>query len=392
MTPDWKALAPHRPLGPESDAYVSPPDPVGERIAHWILAGGETVLLGGPTGVGKSTELARAVSLLKDERLAVWVPVDRWENMRKLTGERLLWWIAGRTVATAIDEHGVDFDPRLTTLLHNSGFLTSDHHRTHSSGLDAPAADVAQLALRQASRESSLGAVVVVDGLEKISDTAQAASIFEALAELPEDVAIISVLPWSLAFGPMSEVVIRANEKPFWARPSRPRTGDVASHDFLRKILHERLDGVADSAPESFEPAVVQAVLASGGLPRAFLQLISDAATYARLVGKDWPTTVELASAKADIVQSMQRLLLKGDKDLLAQARNTDGTEIPLAHKIRLMANGLLLQREALDGEERKVLVLGPAARRMHKLRRMKKGELFVEPHPLIGELIASHA
>lgn len=48
------------------------------------------LLIGGPAWVGKGTELARAGELLKPDRLAVLVQIDRFENMRRLTPDRML--------------------------------------------------------------------------------------------------------------------------------------------------------------------------------------------------------------------------------------------------------------------------------------------------------------
>jgi MoxR-like ATPase len=65
VTPNWSLLAPHRPVDSGGDQYVPPPSNIGEAMARWVLASGAPVLLGGPTGVGKSTELAQVAALLE---------------------------------------------------------------------------------------------------------------------------------------------------------------------------------------------------------------------------------------------------------------------------------------------------------------------------------------
>jgi Tfp pilus assembly pilus retraction ATPase PilT len=103
-TPDWRLLAPHRPLDPGDGAYVVRPTGGGDAIATWAAAGGGTVLVGGPTGVGKSTELARAAQALIATRVACLVQVDRMTNVHRLSAHELMGLIAQRLVMVARDQ------------------------------------------------------------------------------------------------------------------------------------------------------------------------------------------------------------------------------------------------------------------------------------------------
>src|SRR4051812_26480292 len=111
--PDWRLLAPHRPLSPGDDAYVARPTGGGDAIATWGNAGGSTILVSGPTGVGKSTELAQAAQALQATRFACLVQVDRMANMHRLDADELMRHIAGRLVTFARDEVGLSLSRKL---------------------------------------------------------------------------------------------------------------------------------------------------------------------------------------------------------------------------------------------------------------------------------------
>ena len=49
--------------------------------------------------------------------------------------------------------------------------------------------------------------------------------------------------------------------------------------------------------------------------------------------------------ACADQIDSFRRLLLPGDVDAIRSAAGTNGSELELDRKIRLMAHGILLER-----------------------------------------------
>ena len=105
-------------------------------------------------------------------------------------------------------------------------------------------------------------------------------------------------------------------------------------HDWKSLAPHRPLDPGSDAARWS------------GGIPRTFLQLLADAGTYARLRrDASWPEPTDLADAVADQEDSVRRVLLPGDTQAILAAEGTDGRELDLGRKVRLMAHGVLLER-----------------------------------------------
>ena len=108
MAVDWKKLAPHRPIDAGDPLYVDRPEQGAKRIADLIRSGQSTLLLVGPVGIGKSTELSQAARLLQGDRAAFLVQLDRLENMHRITGDQVLlrtgldhgWWRARRYCST----------------------------------------------------------------------------------------------------------------------------------------------------------------------------------------------------------------------------------------------------------------------------------------------------
>lgn len=95
----------------------------------------------------------------------------------------------------------------------------------------------------------------------------------------------------------------------------------------------------------------------SSGLPRDFLQLAADAATYARLRrGADWPDQADLLSARMDFIESFRRALQPGDEEALRKVDGTDGRELELERKLRMLAQGLLLEVASPAGVPFKVM------------------------------------
>ena len=378
-TPDWRALKPHIPLAPGSPQYVARSDSAGEQMAMWILADRSPLLVGGPAGVGKSTELARAAELLQADRVACLVQLDRFENMRRLTPDRMRLRILQRVSYLARSVLRLDLSDSLKAALdavdaelNGLGLGPAESGASPGALLNATLAEVARL-----SRQGR--ATLLIDGLEKTPEGNTSQELFEALASIVDDVDLVVVIPWHAAFGPQADTVIRGGER-FVAVHAVEVEGEAAEagRAFLRKLLLQRLElpeeslnpgsvvgdiaaqdvDEAHSRVAALRPLVDDAIRWSAGVPRVFLQLMADAGSYAKLRAHGpWPTAEDFGDACADQVDSFRRLLLPGDTDAMREAAGTSGSELALDRKVRLMAHGVLLER-VCDG--RPILELHP--------------------------------
>jgi hypothetical protein len=362
MGPDWKLLTPHVPLEPETEIYVQPPSGGGQAIAEWILAGGSTVLVGGPAGIGKSTELARAAKLLQKERISCVVPVDRWENMRRISADQLLLRIAGRVAFLGI-QLTLHLSSELKSALVHAGVLSVSVAGLPGVPYLSSPRVLLQQTLAEVIRLSYQGRVtLLIDGLERMPEGPDALEIFDALGTIPPEVEIVTVVPWHAMFGPRSETVVRPRERFEVLRaPEVEGESGVAGREFLLEILERRLSLSPAGPPPEVRPILVDAATWSAGMPRTFLQLMADAGTYARLRrDAPWPDPTDLADAVADQQDSFRRQLLPGDAAAIRGAAGTDGLELDLSRKVRLLANGILLERLR---DRRPILEIHPLAR-----------------------------
>jgi hypothetical protein len=343
--------------------YVERLGAVGDEIAQWILADRTPLLVGGPAGVGKSTELARAAELLQPDRVACLVQLDRFENMRRLTSDRMRLRIAQKVGFLAQDVLHLS----LSTSLKNALDRVTADLRGESVTHEVTASVLLNAALTEIMRISKQGRLtLLIDGLEKVPQGNESLDLFDSLADIREEVEMVIVIPWHAAFGPHAEMVIRNGER-FVAMSALDIQGDAGgpNREFLRKMLLRRLHW----SEEEFNPKAVigpagpsldedrarvaskrnlvnDAIRWSGGLPRVFLQLLADAGSYAKLRRSDpWPIEEDLNDARADQIDSFRRLLLPGDVDAIRSAAGTNGSELELDRKIRLMAHGILLER-----------------------------------------------
>ena len=240
-----------------------------------------------------------------------------------------------------------------------------------------PASDMARLACNEVARLSRQGRVtLVLDGLEKVPERALATDLFDALALLPESTEIVTVVPWSVAFGPQAgQALVRQGERFVAVRaPEVAAKPGEAGRAFLRHMLARRLGlpaGAFDrpspgpitthlvaSVPPDMAEVVERAAELSGGVPRTFLQMVADAGTYAKLRGSAWPVAADLVDAVSDQQDSLRRILLPGDRAILKEFDGEDGAEMDPEVKVRMLAHALLLERE----------VGGAVVLRMHPL------------------------
>lgn len=345
MRLDWSKLAPNRPLGPRDISYVDRPSSAAPKIVDWLSAGRSSILLAGPVGIGKSTELARAGDLLADSRVVLLIQFDRVENMRTLTTERVLYRIAGELARVALAMVPLAADVRAELVA--NGVLAPQFGPSGLTWTMRGGADLALSVLREVVRRSSKGRVaLLLDGLEKASDeTTQ--RVREALELLRDEADIVFVVPWSVTYGPAADTVLSSDEKLVVVSPLdvTPPTGPGAS--FLKTVLLRRLDADESELSSAFASDVLPRCIEwSGGVPRTFLQLVADAASYARLSrGETWPNEDDVEQAVSDQRESLRRLLLPGDEAALKAVEGTDGRELDLPRKVRLLSHGMLLER-----------------------------------------------
>ena len=342
MTPDWSLLAPHRPVDSGGDQYVPPPSNIGEAVARWVLASGAPVLLGGPTGVGKSTELAQAAALLRRDRAVCLIQLDRFEDMRRLEVEGMLLRVARVVTPDMKAMEGVV--ARGAAIIRWADALDSNQATPQLP------ADLALSKIRALARYAGRRVALLIDGLEKVPDAAQARALFDALRPLAEEADLVAVAPWNLAFGAEAhEPLVRQGERFFFVRAPEVEPVETAPGvPFLLRLMQRRLKiAEMSETPESFYMVARDAAVMSGGLPRVFLQFLADCATYARLHrGADWPERVDLDDAIANQRDGMRRGLLPQDLKLIVGVAGTQGFELPIDAKVRLLAHGLLLERQ----------------------------------------------
>jgi hypothetical protein len=283
--------------------------------------------------------------------------------MRRLTADRMRLRIAQKVGSLAQELLRLPLSASLKNALDSVNAELRGESVTH----EATPSVLLNVALTEIMRVSKQGQLtLLIDGLEKVPQGPESLDLFEALASIRDEVELVVVIPWHAAFGPQAETVIRAGER-FVAVRALDVQGDAGEpgREVLRKILLQRLhwsegefdpNAVVGTVGSSLDEArarvaakrnlVNDAIRWSGGLPRVFLQLLADAGSYAKLRRSDpWPIVEDLNDACADQIDSFRRLLLPGDVDAIRSAAGTNGSELELDRKIRLMAHGILLER-----------------------------------------------
>lgn len=205
-------------------------------------------------------------------------------------------------------------------------------------------------AFLQALRTLKAGApqgrlAILVDGLEK-AEASTALDAVRLLLSFRDEAALVFVVPSSLVTGPGTYSLSSDGVRlfPLRAIPIDRREG----MQFLKAIAMKRLGLTELSSQLDF--LFSTAARASGGLPRMFLQILQDAAGYASLEQREVPAREDLRNAVMDHVESIQRLLREGDRDVLRDADGHDGSEVPLERRLRLVSQGLLLEYPTSDG------------------------------------------
>ncbi|HZH17303.1 MAG TPA: hypothetical protein VE057_23310 [Archangium sp.] len=382
-TLDWKRLAPHEPVArrdgvsisqvlglahyvPGTSAYVERPFDGGDRLAQRVRAGLSPLAVAGAFGCGKSTELAVAARTLEPEFAVVLARLDRVANMRGAPADasetaRMVDAIA-RLQADSWVFHGVGL--ALLEVAQSRGVQIDSNLRGELSrepsmgGVPLAPRDAFLQALRTLKAGAPQGRVaLLVDGLEKAEDSAALAAV-RLLLSFRDEAALVFVVPSSLVTGPGTYSLSSDGVRlfPLRAIPTYRREG----MGFLKAIAMKRLGLTELSLQLDF--LFSTAARASGGLPRMFLQILQDAAGYASLEQREVPEREDLRNAVMDHMESIQRLLREGDRDVLQDADGHDGSEVPLERRLRLVSQGLLLEYPTSGGR------------------------MEVHPHPLVSQ------
>jgi hypothetical protein len=315
----------------------------------------------GPIGIGKSTELARAADELSKSRVACLVELglDRAEKMRNITGEQVLLRCAGALAAYASDHLHLPIHDTLRAALHNAGVLEK---RFVTPIANVPAMSplaMANATIAEVSRLAQRPLTLLIDGLEKTLE-APARVALDALADLPEEVELVVVAPLNAAYGPQAQQILRPGERIVALRP----LPSALSVPFMFRIVTERLNlsplALVDS--DANPNPIRSAAQWSGGLPRLFLEILADAASYARLDGLDWPNGRHVEAAVNDQIATLRRVILAQDMDALREIKAPSLFRHPLEldQKLRLLQSGVLAE----EGSDPNIaLALSPLAR-----------------------------
>jgi hypothetical protein len=318
----------------------------GRRLASLVRAGLGPFAVAGPVGSGKSTELATAALELTDNFLAVTTPLDQRMNMRELSAAKLLWTL-GRVLFNALWKnpplsHGFRYD--------NHPLLAEEHPAFGEQSEPGPYRDAFLALIRELKRRHSrLQLAIFLDGLEKCPEE-QARMAVRTILSLRDEVELAFVVPPSLVIGP-ENVELLSELRIFPIRPvpvlEEPGARWQEGRQFLTDIFSRRMGG--DVKTEALAPLIETAAIFSGGLPRTFLQLMRDAGGYAVVANRELPTHGDLDNAMRDQADSLSRLLRDGDMHAMNAADGSDGLELPIDRRVRLLTHGLLLENEVND-------------------------------------------
>jgi hypothetical protein len=276
-------------------------------------------------GCGKSSELAAAEVRLHAGWITCRIQMDRLFDMRKeIPVEDVQ-----RALASAVFERGYPGGNK--------------HLTTTGEPRDLVLAVLRDLAGVGPPRKPNL----LIDGLEKCSE-ANARQVIRAILEFADDANLAIVVPASMVTGPDAHDLLDAMEV-FPVRAvlvdGEPQELAERGRAFFFDMALRRLGGPL----ENLAALVNRAAVSSGGVPRAFLQLLRDAKRYAALAERDEPTLPDLEDAERDHAEHLERLLDQGDADALRAAADTTGRELDKARRLRFLLHGLLLEYKAVD-------------------------------------------
>lgn len=351
---NWSALRPYHPLPPGDPAYMPRPRKVGTRLARMVRRGLTPAALCGPAGHGKTTELHRVAHLLREEVECVRLDLQEL-GAAELAPSELLYELS-RTLV----EGWVARDlPTLPSRLLVKNLRASDPRFPQGDGKAYPPHEMAAIVLGQLAAALGRGPLcLLLDGLDGI-DPEPARTQAAALLALREHARLVIAIDSRLAHGPESAELL-GGYRVVALTALRVHEG-APGRSFLMELARRRL--AEEGLPTPVEQLLEDAAIASGGVPRTFLQLVQSAAAYSENLNE---LPEGLREARRDTADALRRLLREGDLTALVRADGTGGQEIPTGRRTRLLEHGLLLEYTDVD-------------------------DVILRPHPLVARLVARH-
>lgn len=351
---DWSKLAPNRPLGFNDPVYVPRPAALGthggERLAVLLRGAKRPIVVAGPAGAGKSTELAVAAGLLQKEWVACPVPLDRLLDVHRLTADEALNHAAGHLATIALSLLRIKLSTELKAELVANGVLNAKYAPEGASKAAVGGAELLLRTVREVRKIGRRGQVALfVDGLEKCPE-ATARDVTLGLLAMRDEIGLVIVAPPGLTTGPASyDVVSQVRVVPLRALPVMREPGAPwqSAREFFRAVVMKRLG--LETLPMNMVNVLNTAAEFSGGVLKSYLQLVQDAAGYAAVHGRDALTVRDVEDAARDATDVMTCLLRDGDTASLREADGTAGIEVPLERRLRYLVHGLMLEYE-VDG------------------------------------------
>jgi hypothetical protein len=341
---DWRKLQPGRVLEPGSPDYAWRPESWNgaPRLVALLNAGMGPLVITGPPGSGKSTELAAAVAELRKTGLPLFVRLEQHLDLRQASRDQVLVALV-RAIIVQLAER--KFQP--------SAALKSSLQQVANTSLGAraEAAEVLLRLIRELRVRSRQRLTLIIDGFDQC-EALLARSLAEAVRPLASAVALAVVVAPSAVTGPEARQTLDTYRLiPVGPAPlvlELPGTAAVEAWKFLSAIATQRLG--LQAWPENIDRYAYKAALCSGGLARSFLQFLQDAAAFSlmaqhrRIMRGDMRLTYRQNHERA------MRLLRDGDLPALERCKNTNGVDLPLDTRRRLLDLGLLLEFDS-DGK-----------------------------------------
>jgi AAA ATPase domain len=364
------------PLGEGDPGYVSRPDDLGQKVLGRVMAPGtHRLLLGGPAGCGKSTEILRINRLAQADYTVVICPCDRDLDLYKLELVTLVRYLTWRIlfVATTVVSQKLTLTPEImreALACIGAPTLLLPSPRMFFAGAGGKASDVDPARLfdtfSRLLSEIERGfkpVLLLVDGLEKVPPSLREETLGNFVrSPLLDGCQTVIVVPLWTLYG--------KDSMEFYPDVEVLRIGleDQASSAFVHEIVEKRAGPVFVGAALNLLAAF------SGGLPRDGLQLAWRACREAM----DERTSDKVESRHViqalDVIQQGFEAMLSDDprraRDFLLSVRQTCRLPGDPAFRDLVLGHGIVLP--AADGTfrvhpamndflDRRVVPVGPA-------------------------------